>query len=109
MQYSSIELKNIGKGLQSNRIPSDNLLNSLHSFDLLSRNKSNSRCFFSKVLVRNCFGLTSERVCRYLSEYFNVSRRDVNIIKESFVKNTFVCLIRFINFNHYIQYENSVL
>lgn len=101
------ELKNIGENLHENCLPSNELVKLLSSFNILRGQSSNF--FFSKVLVKKVAGQTNEQVFCYLSEFFDVSRYEINILKESFDKNTIVCLVKFANFNNYIQFENIVL
>lgn len=107
MPYRIAELKNIGKRVHNQCNPSRVLINLLESFDIL-RDQINS-IHFCKVLVRKVTSQINGQVLCYVSEFFNVSRRDVNILKENFVENIVVCLIKFAKLSNYIQFENIVL
>lgn len=105
MLYRIQDLIGIGKSEQINH-PNQPILSKLESFDIL---RHNFQAHFCEVLVRNAFNLTNEQVLCFLSQFFEVPRCDVNAIKNSFINNTIICLVRFANFNNYIHFENIVL
>lgn len=104
MLYRIADLKKIGENVHSLPNLSNESLNLLSSFGILRDN-----CYFSKVLVKNVIDQSKEQLLSYLSDIFGVSRCDINILKQSFIKKSIVCIIKFASFNHYIHFENIVL
>jgi len=107
MFYRAADLKKIGEISHNLVNPSENILNSLISFDIL-RDKC-IKSHYCKVLVKNVVDWSSEQVFSYLSVVFDIPRHEINIVKRSFVNKSVVCLIRFININNYVHIENLVL